>query len=110
MTGRAAFNREQLVAMKPAILVKEETAPEDMELLHLAGGFLTAKGGATSHAALVARQMGKVAVVGAMFSITADGAHFGEVVITSGQEITLGREGEIFIMGKEAPKTESKAF
>ncbi len=46
------------------ILVREETSPEDIRGMVAAAGILTAKGGASSHAALVSRQMGKVCVVG----------------------------------------------
>jgi pyruvate,orthophosphate dikinase len=46
------------------ILVREETSPEDIKGMQAADGILTAKGGASSHAALVSRQMGKVCVVG----------------------------------------------
>jgi pyruvate,orthophosphate dikinase len=46
------------------ILVREETSPEDIKGMRAAVGILTARGGMTSHAALVARQMGKVCVVG----------------------------------------------
>jgi pyruvate,orthophosphate dikinase len=46
------------------ILVRIETSPEDIKGMNAAEGILTAKGGMTSHAALVARQMGKVCVAG----------------------------------------------
>jgi pyruvate,orthophosphate dikinase len=46
------------------ILVREETSPEDLRGMVAAAGILTAKGGASSHAALVSRQMGKVCIVG----------------------------------------------
>jgi pyruvate,orthophosphate dikinase len=46
------------------ILVRIETSPEDIRGMHAASGILTARGGMTSHAALVARQMGKVCVAG----------------------------------------------
>jgi pyruvate,orthophosphate dikinase len=46
------------------VLVREETSPEDIKGMQAADGILTAKGGASSHAALVSRQMGKVCVVG----------------------------------------------
>lgn len=49
----------------PVILVRYETSPEDIGGMSAANGILTVRGGMTSHAALVARQMGKVAVVGA---------------------------------------------
>ncbi|MRR13040.1 pyruvate, phosphate dikinase, partial [bacterium] len=46
------------------LLVREETSPEDIKGMNAAEGILTARGGMTSHAALVARQMGKVCIVG----------------------------------------------
>jgi len=51
-------------AREEFILVREETSPEDIKGMRAAVGILTARGGMTSHAALVARQMGKVCVVG----------------------------------------------
>ncbi|MEG0270914.1 MAG: PEP-utilizing enzyme, partial [Clostridia bacterium] len=47
-----------------AILVREETTPEDIEGMDFSKGILTARGGMTSHAAVVARGMGRAAVVG----------------------------------------------
>jgi pyruvate, orthophosphate dikinase len=49
---------------EPVILVRIETSPEDIRGMNAANGILTARGGMTSHAALVARQMGKVCVAG----------------------------------------------
>ena len=49
---------------KTVILVREETSPEDVHGMHVAEGILTAKGGMTSHAALVARGWGKCCIVG----------------------------------------------
>ena len=51
-------------AQNSVILVRYETSPEDIKGMKLAEGILTARGGMTSHAALVARQMGKVCIVG----------------------------------------------
>jgi len=66
--GRVVFFAEDAVAWKArgetVILARHETSPEDIRGMDAAAGFLTAFGGMTSHAALVARQMGKVAVVG----------------------------------------------
>ena len=50
---------------EPVVLVREETSPEDIAGMHAAAGILTTRGGATSHAAVVARGMGKTCVVGA---------------------------------------------
>jgi len=67
-TGRIVFFAEDAQAWKArgetVVLARHETSPEDIRGMNAAVGFLTAFGGMTSHAALVARQMGKVAVVG----------------------------------------------
>src|SRR5262245_3486860 len=68
-TGRAYFNADRavLAAQKgeKVLLVRVETSPEDLRGMIAAEGILTARGGVSSHAALVARQMGKVCVCGA---------------------------------------------
>ena len=67
-TGKAAFTARAAVRMAtqgtPVILVRTETSPEDIRGMAAAEGILTQRGGMTSHAALVGRQMGKVCVVG----------------------------------------------
>ena len=50
---------------KSVVLVRKETAPDDIHGMYVAAGVLTATGGMTSHAAVVGRQMGKPSVVGA---------------------------------------------
>jgi pyruvate,orthophosphate dikinase len=68
-SGRVAFHavdaEERAADGEDVILVRIETSPEDIRGMSAANGILTSAGGATSHAALVARQMGKVCVVGA---------------------------------------------
>jgi pyruvate,orthophosphate dikinase len=68
-SGRIALTpahaQEFAAAGEPTILVRIETSPEDIKGMQAAAGILTARGGMTSHAALVARQMGKVCVAGA---------------------------------------------
>ena len=66
-TGRVAFTADRAVAMAkggPVVLVRPETNPDDIEGMVAAEGILTAIGGRTSHAAVVARGMGKPCVVG----------------------------------------------
>ncbi|UCG41801.1 MAG: pyruvate, phosphate dikinase [candidate division WOR-3 bacterium] len=69
-SGRIYFTAEAVEKAKAKdpdrdyILVREETSPEDIKGMRAASGILTSRGGMTSHAALVARQMGKVCVVG----------------------------------------------
>lgn len=68
--GRIYFHAQDIVAAQkrgePAILVRKETSPEDIEGMIHAQGILTARGGMTSHAAVVARSMGKCCVAGCM--------------------------------------------
>ncbi len=84
------------------ILVRVETSPEDIHGMHAAQGILTARGGASSHAALVSRGMGKCAIVGCetleidyerqQFSVRGTGT-----VVQAGEWITLdGATGEVF--------------
>jgi pyruvate, orthophosphate dikinase len=68
-SGQIYFNADRAVAAKQrneqVLLVRVETSPEDLRGMIAAEGILTARGGVSSHAALVARQMGKVCVCGA---------------------------------------------
>ncbi|MCK9445119.1 MAG: pyruvate, phosphate dikinase [Tissierellaceae bacterium] len=67
-SGKVYFHAEDIVAAKArgekAILVRQETSPEDIEGMIASEGILTARGGMTSHAAVVARGMGKCCVAG----------------------------------------------
>jgi pyruvate,orthophosphate dikinase len=66
--GRIVFSAERAVDMAasgPVILVRIETSPEDIVGMHVAAGILTTRGGLTSHAAVVARGMGRPCIVGA---------------------------------------------
>ncbi|MFL6595495.1 MAG: pyruvate, phosphate dikinase, partial [Chthoniobacterales bacterium] len=68
-TGKIYFNADRAAAAaakgEKVLLVRNETSPEDLRGMIAAEGILTAKGGVSSHAALVARQMGKVCICGA---------------------------------------------
>jgi pyruvate, orthophosphate dikinase len=66
--GRCAFSAEDAVALSdhgPVILVRKETTPDDIHGMDVAKGILTAVGGKSSHAAVVARGMGRPCIVGA---------------------------------------------
>ena len=83
------------------ILVRIETSPEDIHGMHAAKGILTTRGGMTSHAAVVARGMGRPCVAGAG-GITVDYASqqlmAGGQVVRAGETITLdGGTGEVFV-------------
>ncbi|MFV0505687.1 MAG: pyruvate, phosphate dikinase [Bacteroidales bacterium] len=64
-TGQVVFFADEAYKFEKSILVRVETSPEDLEGMHKAQGILTARGGMTSHAAVVARGMGKCCVSGA---------------------------------------------
>ncbi len=85
----------------PVILVREETSPEDVGGMSQAEGILTARGGMTSHAALVARQLGKVCVVGCEtldISYEKQQMVIGEHVIKEGDSISIdGSTGEVIL-------------
>ena len=86
---------------RDVILVRDETSPEDIHGMHSSVGILTTKGGMTSHAAVVARGMGKPCVVGAEgLSIDVENKTIGngERVLTEGDIISIdGSLGEVYI-------------
>src|SRR5512133_2679992 len=104
--GRVVFNAEDAVAWfrkgEKVILLREETNPEDVEGMRAAEGILTARGGMTSHAALVARGWGKCCIVGAgalHVDAATKTAKIGgsDVVIREGDVLTLnGTKGNVY--------------
>ncbi len=106
-TGQVVFNapdaEEWATRVQSVILVRIETSPEDIKGMNAASGILTARGGMTSHAALVARQMGKVCVAGCgalEINYKARQMKVGDTIIKEGDWITLdGTTGEV-IAGK----------
>jgi len=88
---------------KNVILVRPQTKPEDIHGLYASNGVLTQFGGKTSHAAVVARGMGKPAIVGASeVHIDIDNREFtvGDVVIREGEVITIDGTKGLVIAGK----------
>lgn len=88
---------------KDVILVRPQTKPEDIHGLYASKGVLTQFGGKTSHAAVVARGMGKPAIVGASeINIDVDNREFtvGDVVIREGEMITIDGTKGLVIAGK----------
>jgi pyruvate,orthophosphate dikinase len=99
-TGQIVFFADEANKYPVSILVRVETSPEDLEGMNIAKGILTARGGMTSHAAVVARGMGKCCVSGAgavhinykTRIMTIDGKEFNE-----GDWISLnGSTGEVY--------------
>ncbi len=93
--GRAAFSSEDAVTMSangPVILVRKETTPDDIHGMDVSKGILTAVGGLTSHAAVVARGMGRPCVVGASSVLVDESAK--QAVIQSDGKKLIVKEGE----------------
>jgi len=91
-TGRVATTADAAVRMAeegPVILVRQETSPLDMHGLAAAAGVVTARGGPASHAAVVARSMGKPAVVGVRDLTIEEGTLV--TIDGTGGEVVLGR-------------------
>ncbi|MDO4288605.1 MAG: pyruvate, phosphate dikinase [Eubacterium sp.] len=103
-TGRVYFTAEDAKNAaengEEVILVRKETSPEDIEGMYAANGILTSRGGMTSHAAVVARGMGKCCVAGCEVAKVDEEAKFfrvGEVYIREGDYISLdGTAGEVY--------------
>ncbi|MEX0829653.1 MAG: pyruvate, phosphate dikinase [Nitrospirales bacterium] len=127
--GRIALTPDRAVELKAkgerAILVRHETSPDDIQGMHAAEGFLTAKGGMTSHAAVVARQMGKVCIAGcdAVEVLPEGKVQFGTLILGEGDYLSLnGFTGQVYagdipvvdseviqvIQGKMDPKDSEK--
>ncbi|MDP2642404.1 MAG: pyruvate, phosphate dikinase [Candidatus Peregrinibacteria bacterium] len=87
------------------ILVRKETSPEDIHGMHAAQGILTSRGGMTSHAAVVARGMGKCCVAGCaevIVNASAKKIIIGDLVLNEGDIITLdGGTGEVMLGSTE---------
>ena len=103
--GRVYFNAEDAKEAaekraEPVILVRAETSPEDIEGMAVARGILTARGGMTSHAAVVARGMGRCCVSGCRgLKVDRDNkvAYFNDVKVTEGEFISVdGSTGNVY--------------
>ncbi|WP_297908507.1 pyruvate, phosphate dikinase [uncultured Actinomyces sp.] len=102
--GKIAFNNAQAIEAASegikTVLVRRETNPDDLPGMVAAEGVLTARGGKTSHAAVVARGMGKTCVCGAESLVIDEAAGtvtIGDLVLTADDTIAIdGQTGEIF--------------
>jgi pyruvate, orthophosphate dikinase len=105
--GRAVFTADDAVEWagrgEKVVLIREETSPDDFHGMAVAQGILTARGGATSHAAVVARQIGKPCVAGsAELHVDEEGkvarSNVTDLEIKEGDWVSLdGSTGEIFV-------------
>ena len=103
-TGRIVFTADDAETWhkkgEKVILVRKETSPEDVHGMHAAEAILTAKGGMTSHAALVARGWGKCCIVGCSaihINVAAKEVSVGESVLEEGDWVTMnGTVGNLY--------------
>ena len=104
-TGQIVFFADDAAAWnaegKKVIIVRQETSPEDLEGMTASQGILTTRGGMTSHAAVVARGMGKCCITGAgemMVNMVERTLTIGKTVLHEGDKISInGTTGEVFL-------------
>ncbi|MGD8887518.1 MAG: PEP/pyruvate-binding domain-containing protein [Desulfobacterales bacterium] len=106
MSGRLVFNLKEIEEwriLEPGvslILARADTVPDDIREIHAADGLLTARGGLTSHAAVVAHRLGKTCVVGCGDLICDERGKkcvFNQITVKSGDYISIdGQEGSVF--------------
>src|SRR3954468_13786610 len=102
--GKAVFDPDRSAALAaegaPVVLARKETSPEDFHGMAPAVGILTSRGGSSSHAAVVARQMGKPCIAGAEgidIGVAGQTLTSGGVTLREGDWISLdGTTGEVF--------------
>ena len=106
MSGRLVFSLKEIDEwrlLEPGahlILARADTVPDDIREIHAADGLLTARGGLTSHAAVVAHRLGKTCVVGCGELVCDEFAKkcvFNQELMKSGDHISIdGQEGSVF--------------
>jgi pyruvate,orthophosphate dikinase len=106
MSGRIVFSLEEIAqwrTMEPEtllILVRRDTVPDDIREIYAADGLLTARGGVTSHAAVVAHRLGKTCIVGCGNLVCNEkkkSCLINEILFKSGDHISIdGREGSVY--------------
>jgi len=106
MTGRVVFSLEEIEHWRKRepetslIIVRNDTVPDDIKEIYEADGLLTARGGSTSHAAIVAHRLNKTCVVGCpnLICMEKEGAcSFDQKLLNSGDWISIdGLEGSVY--------------
>jgi pyruvate,orthophosphate dikinase len=107
MSGRVVFNLEDIDKWRrqepntSLILARADTVPDDIREIYAADGLLTARGGVTSHASVVAHRLGKTCVVGCGDLICDEkkkSCHFDRIRLNSGDFISIdGQEGSVYL-------------
>jgi pyruvate,orthophosphate dikinase len=117
MTGRIVFTLEEIQRWRKAepdtslIIVRGDTVPDDIREIHEADGLLTARGGSTSHAAIVAHRLGKTCVVGCSNLVCMERQRtcsFNQEFLKSGDWVSIdGLEGSVYSGKMKIRKVES---
>lgn len=112
--GRVCFNASEVASMmedgEPVLLVRKETSPEDIEGMVNASGILTSRGGMTSHAAVVARGMGKCCIAGCsdlLIDERGKTISMNGLTIHEGEYLSLNGSTGIVYLGKLAAESSS---
>ncbi len=105
-SGKLVLSPEKAVAMAnegmAVVLVRNETSPNDVEAMHAARAVLTRRGGMTSHAADIARAIGRPCIVGARFielDLESGTMKVGQRVYKTGDEITIDGSNGLVLDG-----------
>ncbi len=106
LSGRAVFDLQDIKHFRkqetstPLILIRADTVPDDIQLISATDGLLTARGGSTSHAAIIARRLGKTCVVGCprlSVSEAEKSCRLNKATLVSGDILSIdGRGGAIY--------------
>ena len=118
MTGKVVFNLDEIRELRKRepqtslILVRGDTVPDDIEEIYESDGLLTARGGSTSHAAIVAHRLGKTCVVGTPNLICMErdsSCSLDQIHLRSGDWLSIdGREGSIYLGIMEIEEVERR--
>ncbi len=116
LSGRAVFSLEDIEHWRreepetPLILIRGDTVPDDIREISAADGLLTARGGATSHAAIVATRLGKTCVVGCTDLVYLQRERkfvLAQEVVGSGEAISIDGSGGAVYLGRMKVREEA---
>ncbi len=109
LSGRAVFTEADIERLRredpdtPLILIRQDTVPEDIREISRADGLLTARGGQTSHASVVALRLGKTCVVGCNALVVDEAGHWCAIngeTIRFGDEVSIDGRTGLFLKGR----------
>ncbi|MCG2722470.1 MAG: hypothetical protein L6290_10730 [Thermodesulfovibrionales bacterium] len=122
LSGRVVFDLDEIYELRekdpetPLILIRSDTVPDDIRHISAADGLLTARGGSTSHASIIANRLGKTCIVGCNHLTVWEQekkCRINDTIITGGDFLSIdGRNGSVYSGKHQAreikPGTETK--